>query len=846
MPNRPSPRTATPPFDSTLIWSSVTTSTPPSGDSVTAESIRSLLQAGHTALGTGNWGDALDVLNTAYDRMATQDFAAMGAEAAEASDAAELFIVMGLTRFFRDELELAEEAFETAYAIAVLSHLEQARARAANGLGIVAARRSNFGAAEQYYAEVRTRADRLGDTRLVAIADTNLAILANDRGERGRALVRWGAALEHFRRLGDDRNATAVLSNIAQACLEMGDREGAISALSEAERLAQACGDRLQQGLLTVFASEVAFERGDLSEALELASRAVSVLLQIGSRDQLAGAFFAKGRVLRAKGSLAEADAQFAVALRVAELSADRALIAKIESERALGLVAASRNRDAFKSLNRAIRVYEEIGLETALARVRRQLESLEQVSTNMAQEWAVEIDRHTGYADGHAAAVAETAVRLADASNIPSRERHLVRLGALLHDAGMAVLPAELFASPRQLTQASRDLVMLHTETGADTVAALDFPAEVGSIVRHHHEHWDGTGYPDRLASDAIPMSARVVAVASVWHALRSSRPHRAAYSANEAREHMAQMAGTMLDPSIVKQLFLNGVLDDAPIAHAATPPNASSLTTAERLRQALAPKYEVEGPLSRGETSDLYVACEKAVDRRVTVKVLLREVCDVAAAERFQRELMTATRLQHPAILPVHASALKHGLLFYVSAYAEGDSLRQRLDRDASLGLEETYEIVRSLLDALDYTHTHGIVHRDITPETILLTEHGAMLTDAGVAQAIDAADLGEPGVLVGTPAYMAPEQLGEPVGPAADIYSLALVMYEMLAGVHPYASHATLGTHLTALAEPLSSFRSDAPRELSDALAKAMAKAPEDRFQSVAEVRAAFFPA
>ena len=182
MPNRPSPRTATPPFDSTLIWSSVTTSTPPSGDSVTAESIRSLLQAGHTALGTGNWGDALDVLNTAYDRMATQDFAAMGAEAAEASDAAELFIVMGLTRFFRDELELAEEAFETAYAIAVLSHLEQARARAANGLGIVAARRSNFGAAEQYYAEVRTRADRLGDTRLVAIADTNLAILANERG----------------------------------------------------------------------------------------------------------------------------------------------------------------------------------------------------------------------------------------------------------------------------------------------------------------------------------------------------------------------------------------------------------------------------------------------------------------------------------------------------------------------------------------------------------------------------------------------------------------------------------------------------------------------------------------
>jgi len=119
VPNRPSPSTATPPppLDSSLIWSSVSTPTPPSGDSVSDDSVRSLIQAGHTAVQSGNWTDALEALNAAYDRLATHDFSTFGPNAPEAADAAELFIVMGLTRYFRDELDLAEEAFDTAYAV---------------------------------------------------------------------------------------------------------------------------------------------------------------------------------------------------------------------------------------------------------------------------------------------------------------------------------------------------------------------------------------------------------------------------------------------------------------------------------------------------------------------------------------------------------------------------------------------------------------------------------------------------------------------------------------------------------------------------------------------------------
>src|SRR5881227_369957 len=211
-------------------------------------------------------------------------------------------------------------------------------------------------------------------------------------------------------------------------------------------------------------------------------------------------------------------------------------------------------------------------------------------------------------------------------------------------------------------------------------------------------------------------------------------------------------------------------------------------------RVQAALAGRYTIERELGRGGMATVYLAQDRKHHRQVAIKVLKPELAAALGPERFLREIDTAARLNHPHILPLHDSGQAGGFLYYVMHYIEGESLRDRLEREGPLPLEDALRITRDVTSALSYAHSHDVVHRDIKPENILLSGGEAVVADFGIARALTAAggdNLTTIGLAVGTPTYMSPEQAAgvAQLDGRSDIYSLGCVLYEMLAGEPPF---------------------------------------------------------
>jgi serine/threonine protein kinase/tetratricopeptide (TPR) repeat protein len=262
-------------------------------------------------------------------------------------------------------------------------------------------------------------------------------------------------------------------------------------------------------------------------------------------------------------------------------------------------------------------------------------------------------------------------------------------------------------------------------------------------------------------------------------------------------------------------------------------------------RLESHLGAAYVIEGEIGAGAMGRVFLATEAALGRRVAVKVLRAEFASGRSLERFQREILLTARLQHPNIVPIFRAGDLGGLPFFTMPFVEGESLRERLGREARIPLAEALAIGREVADALDYAHREGIVHRDIKPENILLSRGHALVTDFGVARAVSALTgdaLTEVGLAIGTPAYMSPEQVaGErEIDGRSDVYALACVLYEMLAGEPPFAAptlQATLMRRLTEPPPPLSAAGAGTPSGVDAAVARALSTEPDQRFPTAA---------
>ncbi|HUF90327.1 MAG TPA: protein kinase [Gemmatimonadota bacterium] len=268
------------------------------------------------------------------------------------------------------------------------------------------------------------------------------------------------------------------------------------------------------------------------------------------------------------------------------------------------------------------------------------------------------------------------------------------------------------------------------------------------------------------------------------------------------------------------------------------------------ERLREALSDRYRIEGEIGEGGMATVYLAEDLRHARKVAVKVLKPELAAVIGAERFLVEIQTTAGLQHPHILPLFDSGKEEGFLYYVMPYVEGESLRDRIDRERQLPVKDAVRLARGVADALDYAHRRDVVHRDIKPENILLHEGNPVVADFGIALALSAAGGGrmtETGLSLGTPHYMSPEQVSatKDLDARSDIYSLGAVLYEMLTGDPPHTgptAQAVLMRILTEEPRPVTQIRSAVPAHVLAVIAKALEKLPADRFASAGELREA----
>jgi len=263
----------------------------------------------------------------------------------------------------------------------------------------------------------------------------------------------------------------------------------------------------------------------------------------------------------------------------------------------------------------------------------------------------------------------------------------------------------------------------------------------------------------------------------------------------------------------------------------------------TIDRLNEALSGRYTIERQLGEGGMATVYLAEDVKHHRQVALKVLKPELAAVVGADRFLSEIQTTANLHHPHILPLHDSGEADGFLFYVMPYVDGESLRERLDRERQLPVDEAVRIAVALAGALQHAHERGVIHRDIKPANILLQDGQPVMADFGIALAVGAAGgarLTETGLSVGTPYYMSPEQAtgDQVIGPASDIYALACVLYEMLVGEPPFpgaTAQAVLGKIISGTFTPPSQVRPQIPANVDAALRRALEKLAADRFST-----------
>ena len=265
--------------------------------------------------------------------------------------------------------------------------------------------------------------------------------------------------------------------------------------------------------------------------------------------------------------------------------------------------------------------------------------------------------------------------------------------------------------------------------------------------------------------------------------------------------------------------------------------------MSVGHRLSAALVERYRIERELGEGGMANVYLAEDLKHKRKVALKVLKPELAAVLGADRFVQEITTTASLQHPHILPLFDSGTADGFLYYVMPFIEGETLRDKLNRETQLGVDEAVRIAREVADALGYAHGKGVIHRDIKPENILIQNGRPMVADFGIALAVSAAAGGrmtETGLSLGTPHYMSPEQAtaDKEISGRSDIYSLASVLYEMLAGQPPHLGGSAQQIIMKIIAEPVDTvtrYRKAVPPNVAAALTKALEKLPADRFES-----------
>jgi putative nucleotidyltransferase with HDIG domain len=506
--------------------------------------IDSLIASAREAQLRGAWDEALAGFATAL---------AVLTDGGDAVTRADVLRMIGTVHRDRGDLEGAREHYATSRDVASAAGRRDREAKALNALGVVEMRLGARERAAELLREARELGEAAGDERLVAMVDQNLGVLANIEGRVGAALRSYRSALEHYRRLGDEHTACGALVNMGMAHVDLSEWEAAERCFAEASEMAERLGDAMHIGLVELNRTELHLRRGLFEEARESCDRSLHVFHRLRSKPAIGEAYKYQGMLYRETGRPEQADTHFALALGLAETSQDRLLQAEAQLEWAVLHLAQDRTQEGILRLNRALGIFRDLEARREVLDVEQRLERLRERYLPAVQQWgASSTEGRDPHQVGHSDRVSRYSTRLAQRLGLADDDVAWVRLGALVHDIGNIAVPLEVFRKPSALTGDERQIVRVHTIMGDALAAQLDFPDEVRPMVRSHHEHWEGTGYPDGLHGEQIPVAARIVAVSEVYDALTSPRSFRPAYPAAEAMRLMERECWGMFDPRV------------------------------------------------------------------------------------------------------------------------------------------------------------------------------------------------------------------------------------------------------------------------------------------------------
>lgn len=445
-------------------------------------------------------------------------------------------------------------------------------------LGGIAIQQGRMGEAEGYFRASLAAARAAGDGLKEGGALVNLGAVANVRGRFRLAVSCYRRGRRAFRRAGSSLGESKALHNLGMVLADRKRYRAAAVCFRHAR--ARAGADPVLLGLICLNAAEVATELGRLEEALRLCEEARARLAAVDMRPGLADASLRFGEIHTRMEDLTAAHHHFAEALRRGrELGA---LLTQAEALRGLGRVGAARGQvlHALGSYSRSLALFRRIEAGHELA---------DRVVVEMAELVGREVEARDPALQGHSGSVARLAVSTAREMGFPLEELKAVLVAGYLHDVGKLRIPARILDKPGTLDHEERRTVERHSEDGAQFIEDLELPWDIVPAVRGHHENFDGTGYPERLSGEDIPLVARILRVADVFDALTQERPYRGAWTQEEARAHLRENGGTLYDPAVV-EAFMTAVPEGTRLRTVAPPVTAefSRLEKLQRIRVA------------------------------------------------------------------------------------------------------------------------------------------------------------------------------------------------------------------------------------------------------------------
>ncbi len=345
-----------------------------------------------------------------------------------------------------------------------------------------------------------------------------------------------------------------LLNNLAMLHTQLGRFEDAERLFEEAFDNALQAGAAYTQVAVQVNRVDLWITQGDLSRAMEACDAAFGLAQRLGASRWLAEIHKYYGTLERETGNHRRALEELRRAEALAREAEDHLLTAETLRERAEVHWCEGQHRETLECLLAAYRLFFELRAGPDLADVDRQLNRLENRFSEIVLQWGESIESKDRYTHGHCKRVAELGCALARATGMDEKVLVWFRMGAFLHDVGKVAIPSEILNKPGPLTQSERSVIEGHAEEGDRLLANIEFPWDIRPMVRHHHEHWAGTGYPDGLTGDEIPLPARVLCIADVYDALTSERSYRMAHSPRRALSLMEEGAGTVFDPGLFR----------------------------------------------------------------------------------------------------------------------------------------------------------------------------------------------------------------------------------------------------------------------------------------------------